>query len=169
MLTVSGHRHQLTRQWADALASVVVRHPNRGITLLLHLEDDVCPNLFFNLDTNLDSDNDAVIAPFQIVNVALRFFPGERLVHQWIAAAWGCFLQHEALELVHSGGKRVLNPHTERFWLDHMFHKGFPFDLTPETLLEALATAVPREVALQLIAAGRGGVGSADTAAPGHF
>ena len=151
MLTVSGCKHLLTRQWAEALGSVIIRHPNRNITLLLHLEDDVHPNLFFNLDTNLDSDTDAVIAPFQIVNVSLHFFPGERLAHQWLAAAWGCFLQHEALELVQSSGKRVLNPHTERFWLDHMFHKGFPFDLTPETLLEALCTAVPREVALQLM------------------
>jgi hypothetical protein len=114
----------------------------------------VNPNLTFSLDTNLDSETDAVLAPFQIVNVKLTYFPGERLAHQWLAAAWGCFLQHEALELVTSPDRktRVLDPHAERFWLDHMFHRGFPFDLTPESLLEALCTAVPREVALRLIA-----------------
>ncbi len=151
MLTVSGRRYLITRQWADALEKLVVRHPNRGITLLLHLEDDVCPNLFFNLDTNLDSDTDEVISPFNIVNVALRYFPGERLAHQWLAVAWGVFLQHEAMELVSSGGKRVLDPHTKRAWLDQ-FHRGFPFELTPESLLIALEIIIPHADALQLMA-----------------
>jgi hypothetical protein len=154
MLRVTGYHHALTRPWADALSRVVIRHPNRAITVTLDLEDDVYPNLTFGLDTNLDSETDAVIAPFPITNVRLTFFPGERLAHQWVAAAWGCFMQHEALELVTVGDTktRVLCPHAKRPLLDHMFHRGFPFRLTPETLLAALETAIPSDEARALIA-----------------
>jgi hypothetical protein len=154
MLRVTGSHHALTRQWAEVLARVVIRHPNRAIDVTLDLEDDVYPNLTFGLSTNLDSETDAVIAPFPITNVRLTFFPGERLAHQWLAAAWGCFMQHEALELVTAGDAkaRVLCPHAQRPWLDHMFHRGFPFRLTPESMLAALATAIPLDDARALVA-----------------
>jgi hypothetical protein len=48
-----------------------------------------------------------------------------------------------------------------------VFHAGFPFRLTPETLLTALATAVPREEALRLMKAGGFDVGSADIGSAG--
>lgn len=153
MLTVTGRTHLLTRQWADALEHVVVRHPNRAITPLLTLDDDAVPNLHLELDKNPSSDADEVIAPFRITNVRLTFFPGVSLAQKWLAAAWGCFLQHEALELVTVGGLtvRALDPHENRARLDHVFHTGLPFTLTPETLLAALATAIPRAEAQSMI------------------
>lgn len=153
MLTVTGRSFLLTRQWADALEGVVVRHPNRSIVPLLTLDDAVMPNLHFELDANPSSEDDEIISPFRITNVKLSFFPGVSLARKWLAAAWACFLQHEALELVTYGGlkNRVLCPHENRGRLDYIFHKGFPFTLTPETLLEALSTAIPREEALQLV------------------
>lgn len=159
MLTVTGRSALLTRQWADALEHVIVRHPNRNVGLQLTLEDELNPRLTFTIDANPSSDSDEVISPFNITSVRLMFFPGVRLAQQWLAAAWGCFLQHEAMELVTVGDfkTRVLDPHTARPWLDHMFHKGFPFELTPETLLIALTTAVPHEVALRLIEEDRTG------------
>ncbi len=151
---VTGRSALLTRQWADALEGVTVRHPNRAITLLLTLEDGPKPCLTFDLDTNLDSETDAVIAPFPMINVRLTFFPGVALARQWLAAAWGCFLQHEALELVTVGDPRtrVLDPHGNRARLD-VFHTGFPFQLTPETLLAALAAAVTLPEAEKLMSA----------------
>jgi hypothetical protein len=151
MLRVTGRDALLTRQWADALEGVVVRHPNRSIELILTLEDGPMPCLTFELDKNLNSDDDEVIAPFNIVNVRLTYFPGVMLARQWLAAAWGCFLQHEALELVTVGDprERVLDPHLKRSRLD-VFHRGFPFRLTPESLLIALATAIPYDEALYL-------------------
>lgn len=153
MLVVTGRNYLLTRQWADALEHVIVRHPNRGVNLIITLEDERTPRITFSIDANPSSDSDEIISPFNIINVRLTFFPGVLLAQQWIAAAWGCFLQHEALELVTVGDfrTRVLDPHASRHLLDHMFHKGFPFQLTPETLLEALGTAVPRADAIALM------------------
>jgi hypothetical protein len=155
MLTVTGREHLMTRQWADAFEGVIVRHPNRSVQLMLKLDDERTPNLTFSLDANPSSDSDEVITPFNIVNVRLSFFPGVALARMWLAAAWGCFLQHEALELVTVGDfkTRVLDPHKHRHWLDHMFHRGFPFTLTPETLEIALATAIPLDDARAIIAA----------------
>lgn len=152
-LVVTGRTNELTRRWADALDGVIVRHPNRGITPMFTLEDGPEPNLHFELDTNPSSDADEVIAPFRITNVRLTYFPGVRAARAWLAAAWGCFLQHEALELVTIGDlrTRVLDPHATRATLDYVFHTGLPFTLTPESLLAALATAIPRADAIQLM------------------
>lgn len=152
-LTVTGGSGELTRQWAAALDGVIIRHPNRGITPLLTLEDGTEPNLYFKLDSNPSSDADEVISPFVITNVRLTFFPGVRAARAWLAAAWACFLQHEALELVTVGNlhTRVLDPHASRATLDYVFHTGLPFMLTPDTLLAALCTAIPRADAEQLI------------------
>ncbi len=146
MLVVTGRRGLLTRQWADALEHVIVRHPNRNITPILTLDDGPMPNLHFELDHNPSSDSDEDITPFRITNVKLAFFPGETLARMWLAAAWACFLQHEALELVTVGDlrTRVLDPHENRERLDHVFHTGLPFTLTPEALEDAIATAIPR-------------------------
>jgi hypothetical protein len=155
MLTVTGRQFELTRQWAAALEHVIVRHPNRKITPLLTLDDGAEPNLHFELDANPSSDSDETIAPFRITNVRLTFFPGARAAQAWLAAAWGVFLQHEALELVTVGDfkTRCLDPHETRERLDHVFHTGLPFTLTPETLLAALTTAIPREDAVRLLEA----------------
>lgn len=152
-LVVTGRRFELTRQWAAALEHVIVRHPNRAITPLLTLDDATEPNLHFELDANPSSDSDEVIAPFRITNVRLSYFPGARLAQQWLAAAWACFLQHEALELVTVGDlkTRALDPHETRDRLDHVFHTGLPFTLTPETLLKALTTAIPHADAVRLM------------------
>jgi hypothetical protein len=156
MLTVTGRSCELTRQWADALADVIVRHPNRNITPILTLTDATEPDLAFELDSNPSSDADEVIAPFRITNVRLTFFPGVRVARAWLAAAWACFLQHEALELVTIGDfrTRALDPHLNRDRLDYVFHTGFPFALTPDTLLAALATAIPIDEAKELIRVG---------------
>jgi hypothetical protein len=155
MLTVTGRQHLLTRQWADALEGVIVRHPNRSIEPILTLDDTPVPNLHFELDMNPSSDSDEVIIPFRITNVKLSFFPGADLARKWLAAAWACFLQHEALELVTIGDKktRVLDPHENRGRLDYVFHTGLPFTLTPKTLLAALSTAIPPQEAEELMAA----------------
>jgi hypothetical protein len=155
MLTVTGQKFELTRQWAAALERVIVRHPNRKITPLLTLDDGPVPNLHFELDANPSSDSDETITPFRITNVRLTFFPGARVAQAWLAAAWGCFLQHEALELVTVGDfkTRCLDPHETRDRLDHVFHTGLPFTLTPESLLAALTTAIPREDAVRLLEA----------------
>lgn len=150
---MTGLAHEVTRQWAAALDGVIVRHPNRSIVPILTLEDGPAPNLHFELDANPSSDADEVIAPFRITNVRLTYFPGVGAARAWLAAAWACFLQHEALELVTVGDlrTRVLDPHASRATLDYVFHIGLPFTLTPESLLAALATAVPRGDAEQLI------------------
>ncbi len=152
MLKVTGRVGLLTRQWADALEHVVVRHPNRSITPVLTLDDGPVPNLHFELDHNPSSDADEIISPFRITNVKLTYFPGVRLARMWLAAAWACFLQHEALELVTIGDlkTRALDPHENRARLDYVFHTGLPFTLTPESLAAALATAIPREEVVAL-------------------
>lgn len=153
-MIVTGRSGELTRQWADALEHVIVRHPNRGISVLLTLDDGVEPNLHFELDANPSSDSDEIITPFRITNVRLSYFPGVRVARAWLAAAWACFLQHEALELVTVDGIRVLDPHDTRARLDYVFHVGLPFVLTPDTLIAALATAIPIEEAKELVRGG---------------
>lgn len=153
MLRVTGRTSETTRLWADALEHVIVRHPNRNITPMLTLEDGSEPNLHFELDANPSSDSDETISPFRITNVRLSYFPGAKAARAWLAAAWGAFLQHEALELVTVGDfkTRVLDPHETRDRLDYVFHTGLPFTLTPESLLAALATAIPIEDARALV------------------
>lgn len=166
MLVVVGRTGLLTRQWADALEHVIIRHPNRNITPILTLDDGPVPDLAFELDHNPSSDSDEDIRPFRITNVKLAFFPGEKLARMWLAAAWACFLQHEALELVTIGDMRTraLDPHENRARLDYVFHTGLPFTLTAAALEDAIATAIPRDEVRQLMRAA--GVGSADTGMP---
>ena len=153
MLRVTGSTHPETRPWADALADVIVRHPNRNLRPILHLQDGHVPVMLFELESNVSSDDDAVIAPFPITNVNLAHFPGVRAARAWIAAAWACFAHHEAMELVTVGDlrTRVLDPHEPGTRFEHMFNVAFPRRLTPESLLAALCTAIPRAEAEQLI------------------
>lgn len=152
-LTVTGRQNELTRLWADALADLVVRHPNRAFTLLVTLEDYLTPMIHFELDTNICSNTDRVISPFRIGNVLLRYFPGVTAARAWIAAAWSCFMQHEGVELVTLAdiSKPVLNPHDDPAHMAHVFSVGFPAELTPESLLAALSVAIPRADAEQLM------------------
>jgi hypothetical protein len=154
---VTGRASELSRQWAEALDGIIVRHPNRSITPMFTLHDAPEPSLAFELDANPSSDSDETIAPFRITNVKLTFFPGVRAARAWLAAAWGCFLQHEALELVTVGDlrTRVLDPHATRATLDYVFHTGLPFTLTRDSLLAALTTAIPRVDALALMESSR--------------
>jgi hypothetical protein len=145
VLVVTGRKCELTRLWAGALEHVIVRHPNRGITPRLTLDDSTSPVIYFELDQNPSSNSDEIISPFIITNVMLTFFPGIEAARAWLAAAWACFLQHEALELVTIGDfmTRALDPHQSREALNHVFHTGLPSHLTPESLRAALLTAIP--------------------------
>lgn len=152
-LTVTGRQNELTRRWADAFDGVLVRHPNRAITVLVTLEDYLTPMIHFEMDTNVCSNTEREIAPFRIGNVLLTYFPGALAARAWLAAAWSCFLQHEAVELVTLGdiATRVLDPHASQANMEHVFLVGFPPQLTPDTLLAALCMAVPRAEAEQIV------------------
>jgi hypothetical protein len=151
--TVTGRTNELTRLWADALAPLVIRHPNRAFTPLLLLEDYATPMLHIEIDGTICSNTDRLIQPFRVTNVKLTYFPGTRAAQAWIAAAWGCFMQHEGIELVTGPdiSKPVMDPHAERSNMDHVFHRGLPFELTPETLLHALTSAIPLDEAKRLM------------------
>jgi hypothetical protein len=156
-LTVTGRQNELTRLWADALDGVTVRHPNRAITLLVTLEDYKTPMIHFEMDTNVCSCTERVISPFRIGNVKLSYFPGVAAARGWLAAAWGCFMQHEAVELVTVGdiATRVLDPHSGQPRMDHVFSVGFPAELTPDALFAALCKAIPRDDAIALMESSR--------------
>lgn len=155
MLEVTGSIHPETRPWADALADVIVRHPNRAVTPVMRLQDGHVPVLSFELEANQCSNDDSVISPFHITDVQLHCFPGVVAARAWVAAAWACFAHHEAMELVTVGDlrTRVLDPHEPGTRFDHMFNVAFPRRLTLDSLLAALCTAVPRAEALAIIEA----------------
>lgn len=152
-LVVTGRQNELTRLWADALADVIVRHPNRAFTLTVTLEDYLTPMIHFDIDATICSNTDRVISPFRVGNVLLKYFPGVMAARAWLAAAWGCFMQHEGVELVtlQDISKPVLDPHDNHAHLAHVFLVGFPPQLTPETLLATLCYAIPREAAVRLV------------------
>lgn len=152
-LVVTGRQNELTRLWADALADVVVRHPNRAFTLTVTLEDYLTPMIHFDIDATICSNTDQLISPFRVGNVLLKFFPGVRAARAWIAAAWGCFMQHEGIELVTLAdiSKPVMDPHDNFSHMEHVFLAGFPSQLTPDTLLAALCMAVPRAEAERIV------------------
>jgi hypothetical protein len=151
--TVTRRESKLTRLWADALADVIIRHPDRSVTPLITLDDDPEPVLHMELDAVANNETDETISPFRITNVRLTYWPGVRAARAWLSAAWLAFMAHEALELVTVGDikTRCLDPHASRAALDHVFHTGMPFALTPETMLAALCLAVPRQEAEALM------------------
>ncbi len=151
-LLVTGD-NEMVRLWADALAPLVIRHPNptakptvtlsthEGVALLtLEVAD--------TLDTRTGEPHPA--NPLLISQVRLSYFPGAALARVWLAAAWAGLAQHEALELVTMGDRIVLNPHAEPHretpW-NRGLRDGLPPMLTPETLVQALAVVMPLDVA----------------------
>jgi hypothetical protein len=147
-------RHALTTQWHEALRDVVIRHPNQRSTVLVHLTDDDEPVLRISLDFTHDSRYHAIDArsPFTIGGVKLTYFPGVKLARQWLAAVWGAFGLHEALELVTVGGleDRPLDPHADPYTFDHSLRSVMPTQLNPTTLIQALAVVMPTDAAVSL-------------------
>lgn len=138
----------LVKQWRDALADLVVRHPNRASRVSIEVDDRA--NLRIALDQTRDSrDPEVVLSPFVISNVKLTFFPGVKIARAWLAAAFAGYVQHEALELVTVGDltTRPLDPHEPPFTFDRGLRKGLPVELTPETLVESLAVVMGHEAA----------------------
>lgn len=146
----------LTEQWRQALADVVIRHPNRESRVLLELYESAEPTLRIALDRTWDSRTDELITPFVISNIRLTFFPGVDLARQWLAAAFAGYVQHEALELVTVGDlvTRPLDPHAPPFTFDKGLRQGMPVVLTPETLVKTLAVVMPQDAAERMCAHG---------------
>lgn len=154
MLEVAGDGDwsALTRLWAAALNDVVVRHPT-GEPVRLILVDAAQPVLRIQLDRHRDSrDPSNVFKRFIYSNIRLSYFPGVTLARQWLAAAWGGAMQHEALELVTVGGLSVrpLDPHEPPFTCDRGLRDGMPVELNPATLIQALAVVMPTDAACAL-------------------
>lgn len=154
-LEVTGFEHELTRLWADALAPLVVRHPNGVSTPLLKLIDGPTPLLVIQLDRTMSTrDPDVELhKPFTISNVQLLYFPGTKLAQCWFAAAWSGYCQHEALELVSVGGQNPIDPHAEPYDgnpANRGLRDGFPRRLTRYSLLSALAVCMDLDAACAL-------------------
>lgn len=146
----------LAAAWRDALAELEVRHPNGWSRVLLRIDDGDPPVLFAGLDETTCTVTGAAKRDFTISCVRLTYWPGMRLAHAWIAAAWAGYCQHEALELVTLAGNRsarVLDPHFEPYAtnpINRGLRDGFPPVLTPETLIDTLALVMPRQDAERL-------------------
>lgn len=144
----NGPIRPLTEQWRDALAPVVLRHPNGQSRVILRLTcRPDAPRLHVSLDRNPCTVTGKIQTDFAISDVGLTFFPGERLARMWIACAWVGFLSHEALELVTIGdyATKVLDPHAEPYATNPQnrpLREALPAMLTPETLLRALAVVM---------------------------
>lgn len=148
-LLVSGD-NDLVRLWADALAPLVIRHPNPKARAAVQLsgagtEAALTLMVYNALDTATEEPHER--NPLLISSVRLTYFPGVRLARQWMAAAWAGYLQHEALELVTVGrsAQWPLNPHEEPYrdnpW-NRGLRDGLPRELTPATLRKALAVVM---------------------------
>lgn len=152
---------QMVRLWADALESLVIRHPNPTAKPAISLAsiDDGSLWLTLHVHDALDTATDEPHArnPLLISQVRVSYFPGHRLARQWIAAAWAGLLQHEALELVTFNGRIVLNPHDEPYnenpW-NRGLRDGLPRELTPATLRKALAVVMDVDHADALVSLG---------------
>lgn len=148
-------RATLARLWTEALAGVVVRHPNPSARPVFRISDDTEPLLLVSIGNHRDTrgKNDGQWSSFVIANVRLTFFPGVVLARQWVAAAWGGYIQHESLELVECDGVNPLDPHQQPDdsipW-NRGLRDGFPPVLTPETLIKALAVVMPEADAERL-------------------
>lgn len=147
----------LVRLWADALQSLVIRHPNPAAKPTIQLDgwhSGVSMIMMVYDATDTETDEPHPRNPLIISTVRLTYFPGVRLARQWLAAAWAGLLQHEALELVTCDGRIVLNPHqepyTENPW-NRGLRDGLPVELTPETLRKALAVVMDPDWADVLI------------------
>lgn len=151
---------ELIRLWADALAPLVIRHffPASRPTVRLHTFNGA-EYLTLEVDDALDTKTGEPhqANPLLVAQVKLTYFPGAGLARVWMAAAWAGLAQHEALELVTMGDRIVLNPHAEPHretpW-NRGLRDGLPAELTPETLVDALAVVMPIEVAQAFVEAG---------------
>lgn len=144
----------LTTLWERALRPLVVRHPNRESQAVLTLIDGTAPSLQVALDKTVDSRDPTIeMRRFIISNVKLTFWPGEFLARAWFAAAWGGYIQHEALELVTIGDTvtRPLDPHAPPYTCDRGLREGLPVELTPATLLSSLAVVMHRDAARRMV------------------
>lgn len=149
MLVEVALESELVRLWADALAPLRVRHPDRSATPEVTISasgDTALLTLRVHNATDTATDRPHHRNPLLISAVRLTYFPGVRLARQWFAAAWAGLAQHEALELVTIGeGLHPLDPHTEPYernpW-NRGLRDGFPAVLTPDTLRKALAVVM---------------------------
>jgi len=144
MLTCAERLSLLGELWRDALAPLVVRHPNRASEVRLHLSGDVEPILKVSLDAVMDTRDQVtpMRSPFVISCVRLTFWPGSRRAREWFAAGWSGYVQHEALELVTLDGAAVLDPHEEPYATNpnnRGLRDGLPPVLTEATIARAMA------------------------------
>lgn len=147
-IVANGPLRPATTAWRDALAPVILRHPNGWSRVVLRLacRSDV-PRLHISIDANPCTITGALRRDFAISEVRLTYFPGERLARAWIACVWSGFLMHEALELVTVGdlATKVLDPHAEPYPsnpFNRPLRDTVPPDLTPATLHAAFAVVM---------------------------
>lgn len=147
----------IAEQWRAALADVRIRHPNPEYPVTLTIHDDGV--LQIGLAWTRDSrDPSNIIRDFVVSNVRLTYFPGVRLARKWLAAAWAGYTQHEALELVTVGDleTRPLDPHEDPYttcpW-NRGLRDGFPVELTPSSMIDALAVVMDHDAARVLVGA----------------
>lgn len=145
----------LYRLWGAAIRKTVVRHPNHEARPILDLRPDTAPLLVWSIENHRDTRDtrDVKWEAFTLSNIRLTFWPGERLAIAWIAAAWAGYLQHEALELVTVDGENPLDPHRQPYPLNPWnrgLRDGMPPELTPETLVRALAVVMPEDEARRM-------------------
>lgn len=144
-------------RWRAALAGLEVRHPNGRSRVVLRVSDGDPPSLYIGLDETVCTLTGRTMRDFAISNVRLAYWPGTDLARMWFAAAWAGYCQHEALELVTLAGDRgakVLDPHAEPYPTNPYnrgLRDGFPVELTPATMIDTLALAMPRAAAEHLV------------------
>lgn len=151
--------YSLVDHWKRALREIVLRHPNGRSKVMLRIDNVFAgPTLYVGLDeTTSTRDPDKVMHNFTISNVQLTFSPPDYLIHQWLAAAWVGYLQHEALELVTVGKRNPLDPHEEPYPTNPYnrgLRDGFPPVLTPETMFDTLTIVMSSTEARRLMVAG---------------
>lgn len=147
-----------TAAWRDALAPLILRHPNGRSRVVLRLTcRPDAPRLHVSLDANPCTLTGEIKSDFAISDVKLAHFPGAHLARAWIACAWAGFMMHEALELVTVGdhATQVLPPHAEPYPsnpFNRPLREALPVELTPATLHAALAVVMGEAAAADLIA-----------------
>lgn len=153
-MIAEGLTTDIARAWADALAPVLVRHPDPTSEVEIALTDQPA-TLTVAVLRSRDTTDPANVRRLVISCVDLTYFPGARLARQWLAAAWAGYIQHEALELVTVGDlhTRPIDPHADPS-LDRGLRHGFPVALTPFSLLDTLCLVMPAERALELVDVG---------------
>jgi hypothetical protein len=143
----------ISDQWRAALSALTVRHPNGWSKVVLRVSDGDPPVLYVGLDATACTSDGHTMSEFAISNVALTYWPGEKLARQWFAAAFAGYCTHEALELVTLDGRAVLDPHQQPYATcpqNRGLRDGFPVQLTPNTLAKTLALVMPWQDAAEM-------------------